>query len=127
MPTSRGRETNEIVQLVGEDVLPNDQCLILEIARTIKKGFLQQNALHKEDTYVSLEKQYRMLKSIDTLYETTLKCVKLGIPLSIIRKETVFDEVVHMKNNIPNNNIELFDELDNKIKESYGGLMRKYE
>ena len=118
---------NEIVQLVGEDVLPNDQCLVLEIARTIKKGFLQQNALHKEDTYVSLEKQYRMLKSIDILYETALKCVKLGIPLSVIRKETVFDEVIQMKNNISNVNIELFDELEEKIKATYSSLMKKYE
>ena len=118
---------NEIVQLVGEDVLPNDQCLILEIARTIKKGFLQQNALHKEDTYVSLEKQYRMLKLIDVLYETALKGVKLGIPLSVIRKETVFDEVVQMKNNIPNDNIELFDELEEKIRKDYDSLIKKYE
>ena len=118
---------NEIVQLVGEDVLPNDQCLILEIARTIKKGFLQQSALHKEDTYVSLEKQYRMLKLIDVLYETALKGVKLGIPLSVIRKETVFDEVVQMKNNIPNDNIELFDELEEKIRKDYDSLIKKYE
>ncbi|MEG0085222.1 MAG: V-type ATP synthase subunit A, partial [Niameybacter sp.] len=81
---------NEIVQLVGEDVLPNDQHLVLEIARTIKRGFLQQNALHKDDTYVSLEKQYKMLRVIDTLYTSALACVKRGIPLSTIRKERVF-------------------------------------
>jgi len=59
---------NEIVQLVGEDVLPNDQAFILETARIIKKGFLQQNALHPEDTYVVLKKQYKMLKVIDLFY-----------------------------------------------------------
>ena len=118
---------NEIVQLVGEDVLPNDQCLVLEIARTIKKGFLQQNALHKDDTYVSLEKQYKMLHVIDDLYENALKCVKMGIPLSTIRKEQVFEDVVKMKYDIPNDHIELLDELRGRIVSDYDALMKKYQ
>ena len=118
---------NEIVQLVGEDVLPNDQCLILEIARTIKKGFLQQNALHKDDTYVSLEKQYKMLHVINDLYENALKCVKMGIPLSTIRKEQVFEDVVKMKYDIPNDHIELLDELRARIVSDYDALMKKYQ
>ena len=118
---------NEIVQLVGEDVLPNDQALVLEIARTIKKAFLQQNALHKEDTYVSLEKQYKMLVVIWTLYESTLKCVKMGIPLSTIRKASVFEEVIKMKYDIPNDHIELLDVLGEKIIEHYKDLREKYQ
>lgn len=118
---------NEIVQLVGEDVLPNDQVLVLEIARTIKKGFLQQNALHKDDTYVSLEKQYKMLHVINDLYENTLKCVKIGIPLSIIRKEQVFEDVVKMKYDIPNDHLERLDTLRQRITEVYDGLREKYQ
>ncbi len=118
---------NEIVQLVGEDVLPNDQLLILEIARTIKKAFLQQNALHKEDTYVSLEKQYKMLVVIWTLHESTLACVKLGIPISTIRKQSVFEEVIKMKYDVPNNRIELLDLLCEKITLSYDALRQKYQ
>lgn len=118
---------NEIVQLVGEDVLPNDQVLVLEIARTIKKGFLQQNALHKEDTYVSLEKQYKMLHVIDDLYENALKCVKMGIPLSTIRKEQVFEDVVKMKYDIPNDHIELLDDLRERIVKVYAELREKYQ
>lgn len=118
---------NEIVQLVGEDVLPNDQHLVLEIARTIKKGFLQQNALHKDDTYVSLEKQYKMLRVIDTLYTSALACVKKGIPLSTIRKERVFDDVVKMKYDVPNDQVYLLDELEKKIVDTYRSLREKYE
>lgn len=118
---------NEIVQLVGEDVLPNDQVLVLEIARAIKKGFLQQNALHKDDTYVSLEKQYKMLHVIDDLYENTLKCVKMGIPLSTIRKEQVFEDVVKMKYDIPNDHIELLDALRERIVNVYAELREKYQ
>lgn len=118
---------NEIVQLVGEDVLPNDQILVLEIARTIKKGFLQQNALHKDDTYVSLEKQYKMLQVIDDLYENALKCVKVGIPLSVIRKEPVFEEVIKMKYDVPNDHIEQLDDLRKSIVTAYDGLRQKYQ
>lgn len=118
---------NEIVQLVGEDVLPNDQVLVLEIARTIKRGFLQQNALHKDDTYVSLEKQYKMLQVIDTLYESALKCVRMDIPLSTIRKESVFESVVKMKYEIPNDKIELLDELRERIVKVYNELREKYQ
>ena len=118
---------NEIVQLVGEDVLPNDQVLVLEIARTIKKGFLQQNALHKDDTYVSLEKQYKMLHVIDDLYENALKCVKIGIPLSMIRKEQVFEDVIKMKYDIPNDHLELLDALRERIVEVYDALREKYQ
>lgn len=118
---------NEIVQLVGEDVLPNDQCLVLEIARTIKKGFLQQNALHQNDTYVSLEKQYKMLQVIDELYETALKCVRVGIPLSTIRKEDVFEAVIKMKYDVPNDHIELLDGLRDRIVNDYKVLRQKYE
>ena len=59
----------EIVKLVGEEVLPDDQRLILEISRIIRVGYLQQSAFHKEDTYVPLDKQYMMLKVIDLLYD----------------------------------------------------------
>ena len=57
----------EVVKLIGSDVLPEDQKLTLEIARVIRVGFLQQNAFHKDDTSVSMEKQYKMLKTIDYL------------------------------------------------------------
>jgi len=118
---------NEIVQLVGEDVLPNDQALILETARIIKKGFLQQNALHPEDTYVVLKKQYKMLKVIDLFYENALMCVKMGIPISTIRSEDVIQDILKMKYDVPNDKVELLDDLMNKIVDTYSNLRQKYE
>lgn len=118
---------NEIVQLVGEDVLPNDQALVLETARIIKKGFLQQNALHPEDTYVNLEKQYKMLQVIDIFYENALQCVKMGIPISTIRSESVIQDILKMKYDIPNDKLELLDVLQKKIVETYNNLRQKYE
>ncbi len=118
---------NEIVQLVGEDVLPNDQALVLETARIIKKGFLQQNALHAEDSYVSLEKQYKMLKVIDKFYEEALQCVKIGIPISVIRKELVIQDILKIKYDIPNDKLELLDVLSDKITKTFNDLRQMYE
>lgn len=118
---------NEIVQLVGEDVLPNDQALVLETARIIKKGFLQQNALHPEDTYVNLEKQYKMLQIIDMFYENALLCVKMGIPISTIRSEGIIQDILKMKYDIPNDKLELLDDLKKKLVEAYSSLRQKYE
>ncbi|NLB56578.1 MAG: V-type ATP synthase subunit A, partial [Lentisphaerae bacterium] len=118
---------NEIVQLVGEDVLPNDQALVLETARIIKKGFLQQNALDKNDTYVVLEKQYKMLRVIDTFYENALKCIKLGIPISTIRSQDVVQDILKMKYELGNDDLAALDELCDRITDVYSSLSRKYE
>jgi V/A-type H+-transporting ATPase subunit A len=118
---------NEIVQLVGEDVLPNDQALVLETARIIKKGFLQQNALHKNDTYVVMEKQFKMLKVIDTFYENALKCVKMGIPISMIRSQDIIQDILKMKFEVPNDDLSGLDELCHEIEQVYSRLSEKYE
>ena len=118
---------NEIVQLVGEDVLPNDQALVLETARIIKKGFLQQNALHAEDSYVTLKKQYKMLKVINIFYEEALKCVKIGIPMSVIKNEEVIQDILKIKYDIPNDKTELLDALNDKVVTAFDNLRQKYE
>ncbi len=116
----------EIVLLVGEDVLPDDQRLILEIARVIKIGFLQQNAFHKEDTYVPLNKQLEMLKTIDLLYERGLQAVKKNIPISQVRNGELYGEIIKMKYTVPNENIEKIQELNNMINDFYNKLELDY-
>ncbi len=74
----------EIVQLVGSDALPEKERVILEVARIIREGFLQQNAFHEIDAYCSLKKQYGILKSMVKFYELALKAVESGITLSSI-------------------------------------------
>ncbi len=59
----------EIVKLIGGDMLPDDQKLILEISKVIRIGFLQQNAFHKDDTCVPMEKQFKMMDLILYLYK----------------------------------------------------------
>ncbi|QAT39413.1 V-type ATP synthase subunit A [Clostridium sp. JN-9] len=116
----------EIVKLVGEDVLPDDQRLILEVAKILKVGFLQQNAYHKEDTFVPLEKQYKMLKTIEIFNDNAYKAVKLGAPISTIKDKDIFDQLYKMKYNIPNDDLSGLDELQKNIVEFYSKLCEKY-
>ncbi len=117
----------EIVKLVGEDVLPDDQRLTLEIANVIKVGYLQQNAFHDEDTYVSLAKQYKMLKVIELLYERAKEAVAHGIPISKVKDENLFHEVIQMKYTIPNDYSDEFTVLEEKIKDYYENLLNAYQ
>ncbi|MBK5252131.1 MAG: V-type ATP synthase subunit A [Peptostreptococcaceae bacterium] len=116
----------DIVQLVGEDVLPDSQRLILEIARIFKIGFLQQNAFHKEDTYVPLEKQYAMLKLIVDFNEILSGCVKLGIPISQVKNPEIFNRVIKMKYDIPNDDLSGIEDLRHEIEIYYEALKSKY-
>ncbi len=116
----------EIVLLVGEDVLPDDQRLILEVARVIKIGFLQQNAFHKDDTYVPLKKQLEMLKTIELLYNRGLQAVKKGIPISRVRNTELYEEVIKMKYTIANDEIDKLQSLNTMINEFYNGLESEY-
>lgn len=116
----------EIVMLVGEDVLPDDQRLILEIAKLIKIGFLQQNAFNENDTYVPLNKQYRMLEIIDYLYEKAKATVSLNIPISQIKNQSIFDEIIKMKYTVPNDDLSKIDEIQDLIDKYFGDLMKQY-
>ncbi|SHJ31179.1 V/A-type H+-transporting ATPase subunit A [Dethiosulfatibacter aminovorans DSM 17477] len=116
----------DIVMLVGEDVLPDSQRLTLEISRVLKVGYLQQNAFHKDDTYVPINKQYEMLKLINHLNERAKECVKTGIPISKAKDPGIFDSMIRMKYNIPNDDLSGIEELKNRIDEFYENLMSKY-
>jgi len=116
----------DVVALVGEDVLPDEQRLILEIARVIKVGFLQQNAFHKEDTYVPLKKQVEMLKTIDLLYERGLRAIKKKIPISKVRDGELYDKVMKMKYTVPNDRLDEIEELKDLINEFYDELESYY-
>ena len=105
----------EIVKLIGSDVLPEDQKLTLEIGRVVRVGYLQQNSFHPEDTYVSLEKQYKMLKVIHYLRQACIPYVQKHIPVSLMTQTGVFDEVIKMKYDVPNNNLALLDTYNEKI------------
>jgi V/A-type H+-transporting ATPase subunit A len=119
-------QLQELVLLVGEEVLPDDQRWVLEIAKIIKVGFLQQNAYNREDTYVPLSKQYAMLKIIDYLYEKGLSGLKMGIPTSQLKNQDIISRFIKMKYTIPNDNLVGLDQLKAQIDDFYNPLFIKY-
>ena len=112
----------EIVKLIGADVLPDDQRLVIDIARVIRVGFLQQNAYHADDTYVPLIKQFLMMKTILHLYNSAKKLIAISKPISAITNSGLYEKLIKMKYDIPNNRLEMFDdyvtEIDHVVDEA---------
>ncbi len=86
-----------VVRLVGADVLPDSQRIILETANMFKTAFLQQNAYDEVDAYCTMEKQYWMLKIIVTFYEKASEAIKKGATLVGLKKLSVVREIIQMK------------------------------
>ena len=112
----------EIVKLIGSDVLPDDQKLVIETARVIRVGFLQQNAFHADDTYVPLEKQKLMMKTILHLHAKAKDIVAQNIPLSKILNLGLFDKLTKMKYDIPNSKPEMFNDYIKEIDEKLAAI-----
>lgn len=114
----------EIVKLIGSDVLPDDQKLTLEIARVIRLGFLQQNAFHPEDTCVPMSKQLKMMQTILYLSEKTKNLVSLGIPMSIIKENNIFERVIAVKYDVANDELEKFEDYRKSIDQFYDEIIK---
>jgi V/A-type H+-transporting ATPase subunit A len=90
-------ELQEIVQLVGQDALPESDRALLEVARMIREDYLQQHAYHEIDSYCSKEKQYLMLKIIMKFYQEVNKAIEAGVGANRIAAVKVKDEIARMK------------------------------
>ena len=113
----------EIVKLIGGDVLPDDQKLILEIAKVIRVGFLQQNAFHKDDTCVPMEKQFKMMEIILYLYRKSRSLISMGMPMSVLKEDPIFDQIIAIKYDVPNDNLAMLDDYKKKIDAFYDGVI----
>ena len=109
----------EIVKLMGTDVLPDDQKLLIEVARVVRVGFLQQNAYHKDDTYVPLDKQYRMMKAIIQFFELSKEALGKGVSIDEIMKNGWADKLIKIKYDIPNDKLGMFDEYEREMTDWY--------
>ena len=113
----------DIVRLIGSDVLPEDQKLTIEIARVIRVGFLQQNAYHAEDTYVPLDKQFRMMKLILHVHHRAKDLLSDGVSLNSIKESGILEQVIKVKYDIPNREPQRFDTLTQQIDATLDKLL----
>ena len=115
----------EIVKLIGNDVLPDDQKLTLEIARVIRLGFLQQNAFHPQDTCVPLEKQKKMMDTILYLYAKAKALISMGMPMSVLKEDKIFDQVISIKYDVENDRLDKFDGYRAAIDKFYDDVIAR--
>lgn len=118
-------QLNEIVKLIGSDVLPDDQKLVLEIARVIRLGFVQQNAYHPSDTYVPMEKQLKMMEIILYLFQKSRQLIDRSMPMSLLKESPIFDKIISIKYDVGNDELNKFDEYKVMVDEFYEGIMAK--
>lgn len=115
----------EIVKLIGGDVLPDDQKLVLEIARVIRLGFLQQNAFHAEDTCVPMKKQFYMMEVILYLNKRCRALIGMGMPMSVLQQDGLFEKIISIKYDVPNNRLDMFDDYKKAIDRFYDDVVER--
>ncbi len=117
----------QIVKLVGPDALPDEQRLVLETARLLREGFLQQNAMDDVDAFSPVEKQIRMLDLMLHFHARALRIVKHGAPISVIHQLPVVDTLIRMKTLVPNTELGKLDDIRTTIDEEMSQLDAEYK
>lgn len=117
----------EIARVIGQDVLSDGKKLILQVSKAFRVGFLRQSAMHEIDTFVPIQKQYEMLKTILLIYERSLRLIEKGIPISQILQTGIFEEYEELKFNIKNEELEKFEAYNVSVKNRLKKLEEGYQ
>jgi V/A-type H+-transporting ATPase subunit A len=115
-------DLKNIVKLVGPEALPDRQRLVLETARILRVALLQQNALDPIDTYCSPQKQFKMLKVIMDFHAMAERVVSKGAPIFKVTQLPVVEEIMRMKTSVPNDQTNLLDDLQKRMREHFEKL-----
>jgi V/A-type H+-transporting ATPase subunit A len=122
----RESHLEQIVKLVGPDALPDDQRLVLETARMLREGFLQQNALDAVDSYAPIGKQIHMLEIALHFHDRAARIIAKGCPIVVIRDQPVVNTLLRMKTSIPDEGAAKFDEIRKQLDEQMDEVERLY-
>jgi V/A-type H+-transporting ATPase subunit A len=117
----------QVVKLVGPDVLPDTQRIILETCTMFKNAFLQQNSFDPVDMYCSPDKQINLLKVIISFYELGLENIKKGANIHQFRKMDVYSAIMRIKFSVPNDEIEKIDEIAERLRSSMKRISEMYD
>jgi V/A-type H+-transporting ATPase subunit A len=121
----REDELKEIIRLVGPESLPEAEKILLEVARLLREGYLQQNAYDPIDTYSSPEKQYKLLEALLKFYDMAMESVSKGIPSSKIAALPVIPELAKLRMSIENEKIGEIDRFIEKAEREIKELEAK--
>ena len=108
----------QVVKLVGADVLPDAQRLILETCEMFKNAFLQQNSYDKVDMFCTPEKQVKMLRLILEFYKLGGENIKRGANIQQLKSLEVHSDIMRMKFSVSNDEVAKLDEIRDKLQKS---------
>ena len=114
----------EVVRLVGRDALSDDDKLKLNVTKSIREDYLQQNAFHDIDTYCSLTKQDKMLNLILYYYDKCLEALSKGVEINKIENLDVNESISRLKL-ISEDNKERFAEIRQEIDQAIDKLVKE--
>jgi V/A-type H+-transporting ATPase subunit A len=117
---------SQIVKLVGPDTLPDEQRLVLETARLLREGFLQQSSYDDVDAYSDVKKQIRMLDLILHFHQRGQRIIKRGATIAVIHNLPVVNTLIRMKSTIPNDQVSRLDDIQAEIDEQMEKLEAEY-
>jgi V/A-type H+-transporting ATPase subunit A len=116
----------QIVKLVGPDVLPDTQRLILLVAELLKDGFLQQNAFDEIDMYAVPKKQIRLLRIILQVLDRGQQVIERGASILRVRALPCLQKIIRAKSTIPNDRLEELDLLDREVRDQFDALEKEF-
>ena len=122
----REQRLEQIVRLIGPDALPDSERLILLVAEMIKNGFLQQSGFDKIDCYCAASKQIKILELMMTFYKRALSVIKNGCPLTKVSALGVREDIVRIKLSVPNDALEMINEVLLRLDHQFGELESMY-
>jgi V/A-type H+/Na+-transporting ATPase subunit A len=117
----------EIVRLLGPEALPDEEKLVLEVARMIKIGILQQNSFDKVDTYCSPQKQLKQVRLMVQFYKNAQRAIKDGLSLVDIRAMPIITSLLKAKFEITDEEVSKLDNLEQEMNDQFGKLGQREE
>ncbi len=115
-------QLREVVRLVGIDALSKEERMVLETAKSLREDFLHQNAFHEVDTYASMDKQFRMLKTIVRFHHTGMSALKKGASMNELFNLPVREQITRMRY-LEESAVDQITQLEDTIKEQINGLI----
>ena len=109
----------EIVRLLGPEALPDEEKLVLEVARMINIGLLQQSSFDKVDTYCGAEKQLKLVKLMVNFHKEAQRALKEGAALADIRAMPIITTLLKAKFEIPDDQVHKLDDISKDMRDQF--------
>jgi len=122
----REDRVQQIAKLVGPDVLPDQQRLVLFVADLIKNGFLQQSAFDEVDMYCTPDRQITILRMLIQIYTRGAELIRQGAPLARLRELPSIEAVLRARLQVANDQLDKLAEIQDRLNAELDELERSY-